>query len=38
MSSPVKDDPIISKSEPNEEWIPMEEMRQFEATGKTESV
>ena len=40
ISSPFKDDPIVSKSEPNsnEEWIPMEEMRQFEATGKTESV
>ena len=38
ISSPVKDDPIVSKSEPNEEWIPMEEMKQSEATGKTESV
>ena len=38
ISSPVKDDPIVSKSEPNEEWIPMEEMKQFEVTGKTESV
>ena len=36
ISTPVKDVPIVSKSEPNEEWIPMEEMKQSEATGKTE--
>ena len=38
ISSPVKDGPFVSKSEPNEEWIPMEEMKQSEATGKTEFV
>ena len=38
ISSPVNDVPIASKSEPNEEWIPMEEMKQSEATGKTEYV
>ena len=38
ISSPVKDGPFISKSEPIEEWIPMEEMKKSEVTGKTESV
>ena len=38
ISSPVKDGPFVSKSEPIEEWIPMEEMKQSEATGKNESV
>ena len=38
LSSPVKNGPFVSKSEPIEEWIPMEEMNQYEATGKTESV
>ena len=38
LSSPVKDGPYVSESEPIEEWIPMEDMKQYEATGKTESV
>ena len=38
ISCPVKDGPFVSKSEPIEEWIPMEEMKQYEATGKTEFV
>jgi hypothetical protein len=31
--TPVEEVPFVSKSEPNEEWIPMEEMNQYQASG-----
>ena len=34
VSTPVKDVPFVSKSELNEEWVPMKEINQFQTTGK----
>ena len=36
ISTPVRDALFVSKSEPNEEWVPMKEMNQYQATGKTD--